>query len=97
MDTPDNSCSAEYERIIASDAPDLEKLAQAFDCVTAFIVRGAEREVALHRALQDREALVKTQIKMETMRHARAVFDDCYRRVQRSAQPSGRPAPSEAR
>jgi len=96
MDIPDNSCAADVDRILASGAPDLEKLAQAFDCITAFIVRHAEREAALNRALQDREALVKTQIKMETMRHARAVFEECYRRVQKSAQPPGRPVPSEA-
>jgi hypothetical protein len=97
MDIPDNSCAADVDRILDSDARDVEKLAQAFDCVTAFIVRNAEREIALHRALQDREALVKTQIKMETMRHARAVFEECYRRVQRSARQLGDPTHSEAR
>jgi hypothetical protein len=75
------SCNAELDAIMASDAPDMEKLSQAFDCITGFVVGNAEREIELARAMSDREAVVKTQIKMETIKHARAIFETCYLRV----------------
>jgi len=74
-------CSGEVERILASDLSDLEKVVQAFDCITAFIISHAQAEIELARALQDREDLLKTQIKKETMLHARSIFEHCYRRV----------------
>lgn len=77
----DASCSQEVERILASDQPDLEKVTQAFDCITRFVVRHALAEIELARALHDREEVVKIQIKKETMAHARAIFETCYRRV----------------
>ncbi|MCL5997471.1 MAG: hypothetical protein M1546_15650 [Chloroflexi bacterium] len=77
----DMSCAQEIDRIIASDGPDLEKLAQAFDCITTFMINNAAREVELSRVMQDREAVVKTQIKMETIKHARSIFEQCYRRI----------------
>jgi hypothetical protein len=54
------------------------KLARAFDWVTGRIVAHAEGEVETARALQDEEAVVKQQVKMETIRHARAIFEECY-------------------
>jgi hypothetical protein len=81
MQEPDDSCSHEVERILASDQPDLEKVTQAFDCITRFVVRHALAEMELARALQDREQLVTIQIKKETMAHARVIFETCYRRV----------------
>jgi hypothetical protein len=77
----DTSCADEVERILASDLPDLEKVARAFDCITGFIIGHARAEIELARALQDREQLVKTQIKKETMAHARSIFETCYRRT----------------
>jgi hypothetical protein len=77
----DTGCSGEVDRILASDLPDLEKVAQAFDCITAFIVGYARAEIELARALQDDEQLLKIQIKKETMAHARSIFEMCYRRV----------------
>jgi len=77
----DTDCSGEIERIAASDLPDLEKLARAFDCISGLIVRQAEADIELARALEDGEELLKTQIKKDTMLHARSVFEFCYRRV----------------
>jgi len=77
----DTSCSNEVERILASDLPELEKITQAFECITGFVVGHAEAEIELARALQDREQMLKTQIKKETMVHARSIFESCYRRV----------------
>ncbi len=77
----DTDCSHEVERILASDLSDLEKLTQAFDCITSFIIGHAGAEIALTRALQDRQQLIATQIKKETMAHARSIFEHCYCRV----------------
>jgi hypothetical protein len=74
-------CSPDIERILASDLPDLEKVAQAFDRITAFIISHATAEIELARALQDGEELLKTQIKKETVAHARSIFEMCYLRV----------------
>jgi len=77
----DTGCSSEVERILASDLPDLEKITQAFECITGFVVGHAQAEIELARALQDGEQMLKTQIKKETMVHARSIFESCYRRV----------------
>ena len=77
----DRDCSNEVERILASDLPDLDKVAQAFGCITAFVVGHAQAEIELARALQDGEQLLKTQIKKDTMAHARSIFETCYLRV----------------
>ena len=77
----DMSCAQEIDKIMASDEPDLEKLAQAFACITTFVIDNASRDIELSRVMQDREAVVKTQIKMETIKHARSIFEQCYRRI----------------
>ena len=64
-----------------SDLADLDKVAQAFGWVTGSIIKHGEQQVELARALQDRDAVVKEQIKLGVMRHARAVFNDCGRAV----------------
>ncbi len=81
MPSFDTDCSNEVERILASDLPDLDKLTQSFDCITAFVIGHAQADIELARALQDHEELLKTQIKKETMAHARSIFEHCYRRV----------------
>jgi hypothetical protein len=77
----DTSCADEVERIVASDLPDLEKVTRAFECITGFVIGHAQAEIELARAMQDGEELLKTQIKKETMAHARSIFEHCYRRV----------------
>jgi len=71
----------EFDQIIKSDLPDIEKLARAFDWVTGQVVSHAHLEIELARAMQDKESVIKHQIKMETLKFARGVFDDCYRRI----------------
>jgi len=77
----DTRCSDEVDRILSSDMPELEKVARAFDCITGFVIGNARAEIEIARSLQDRERLLKTQIKKETMTHARSIFETCYRRV----------------
>lgn len=81
MTTGEIGCSEEVERILGSELPDLDKLTQAFGCITGFVVDYAGHELELARALQDQEQVVRIQIKWETMKHARSIFESCYRRI----------------
>jgi hypothetical protein len=73
----------EVNRILSSDLGDLDKVMQAFDVITGSVIEAAEREVELSRAMGDRESLIREQIKMETVKHARAILHDCYMQVTR--------------
>lgn len=68
----------EYNAIIHSDRPELERVAAAFEWVTGQTVREGEREIELARATQDRERQVKEQIKVATIRHARQIFSESF-------------------
>jgi len=69
----------EYNQIMASDRPPIEKLRAGFEWITDLYLADAEREIELLRAMQDREALVKEQIKLSLVKHLRGVFEQCYR------------------
>ncbi|MCU0521393.1 MAG: hypothetical protein MUF84_11955 [Anaerolineae bacterium] len=72
---------AGLDRITRSDLPEMEKLIQSFDWVTRRIIELAQREVELARAMSDEELAVKQSIKMNTLKLARGVFQDCYIRA----------------
>ena len=76
-----NDCGPEVERILASDLSELEKVTQAFDCITRFIISHAQAEIELAQAVQDREQMIKTQIKKDTIAHARSILEQCYCRA----------------
>jgi hypothetical protein len=57
-----------------SNQPEADKLKEFFGRVTAQILEHGEKEVELARAMQDRESLVKHQIKLETIKTARSIF-----------------------
>jgi hypothetical protein len=69
----------EYNQIMAGDRPPIEKLRAGFEWITDLYLADGEREIELLRAMQDREALVKEQIKVSTVRHLRGIFEQCYR------------------
>jgi len=71
----------QLEEIYASDGSDLEKLKSAFDAITKTILEQSDHELEVLRALSDKEALVKEQIKKSTVKHVRYVFNHCYTRV----------------
>ena len=62
-----------------SEQPEVDKLKEFFGRVTGCIVAYGEKELELARAMQDREALVKVQIKLESVKTARAIFARGYR------------------
>jgi hypothetical protein len=64
--------------IFESDLSEADKLAQSFDCITSMYIQHAEQEIELLRAFGDNDALIKEQIKTETMKHVRSIFNDCF-------------------
>jgi len=77
----DTGCFDEVERILTSDLPDLDKISQAYDCITTFVIGHAQAEIEQARALQDPMQVLKTQVKRDTMAYARSIFEHCNRRV----------------
>ncbi len=69
------------EEIFNSEQAELEKLAQAFEWITSQHIKYGEQEIELCRAMQDKETLVKEQIKLSTIKYTRGVFSDCYQRA----------------
>ena len=61
-----------------SDQAEIDKLREFFGAITAQIVDYAEAEIELARAMDDRDLLVKQQVKRETVRTARAIFARGY-------------------
>ena len=66
------------KQIRDSNAADVDKLAQAFDQITNSVIEHAQHEIELARAMYDHEAIVKHQIKMEAIKSARGIFQDCF-------------------
>ena len=64
-----------------SEQPEIDKLVKFFDRITAQIVEFAEKEIELAQAIQDHESVVKQQVKMETIKHARRIFGQGYQIV----------------
>ncbi|MBN1249995.1 MAG: hypothetical protein JXC32_20190 [Anaerolineae bacterium] len=71
----------ELQRILDSDQDDMQRFVAAFDWLTRRIIEVAENEIELARAMRDQETVVKQQIKLQTLRTARDVFQTCYLRV----------------
>lgn len=66
------------ESLRASDIPDLERVARVFDFVIQQHIEQSQRDIELARALRDQEAVIREQIKQETLRYSRKVFNDSY-------------------
>ncbi len=69
---------SEFIEIMNQDIPELEKLTQGFKHATDSIITYAEHEIELARALQDKEKLVKEQIKLSMAKHAQTIYEDCF-------------------
>ena len=62
-----------------ADLPEAEKMARIFYHITNSILTHEQQELELLRAMGDRENLIKEQIKLSTMEHARSVFSQCFK------------------
>jgi hypothetical protein len=71
----------EFDAILASDTPDIDKLAWAFGRITDDIISYARQEIEMAIALHDRDAKIRVQIKMDTLKHARHIFATNYLRI----------------
>jgi len=67
--------------IFNSDLSEIDKLARSFDHITGIQITHAAGEIELLKAMGDQQGLVKEQIKMETLKHTRSVFQDCFWRA----------------
>lgn len=72
---------SDYQEIFKQDLPEIEKLTQGFDWLTRMYIASYQNQVELAHAMQDNEALVKEQIKMEIMKFVRGMFNDCHFRA----------------
>ena len=70
----------DFLTIFETDLSEAEKIRRSFDHVTSFYIQHSEKEIEMLRAMRDKENLIKEQIKMETMKHVRSIFNDCFRR-----------------
>ncbi len=68
----------DYRHIFETDLSELEKLSQGFRWAIDQMIRYSEAELEVQRALGDQQELVKTQIKISTLKFAQRVFMDNY-------------------
>jgi hypothetical protein len=73
--------SPQIEAIMSADLPEIEKLSRAYVFLISQHIEIAEREVEVFKALGDQEALVKEQIKANTMAYTLNVFRHLYLRA----------------
>lgn len=71
----------EFDAILASDMPDIDKLAWAFGRITDDIIAYARQEIEMANALHDQDARIRVQIKRDTLKHARHIFATSYVRI----------------
>ncbi|MEW5871107.1 MAG: hypothetical protein AB1894_17665 [Chloroflexota bacterium] len=72
---------SQFDQVFETDLPEIEKLSQGFYWVTAMYIESYQNQAEICRAMQDRDALVKEQIKLEMMKTVREIFDTCYFRA----------------
>ena len=70
----------DFLAIFDSDLSEADKLARSFDHITSLHIQHAEQEIELLRAMGDKDQLIKEQIKTETIKHVRNIFNDCFMR-----------------
>ena len=69
----------DYFAIFKKKISDMDKLTESFRMVTDQFIEHEQHAIELARVLQDDEAVLKSQIKLSVMKHARQVFEDCYK------------------
>jgi hypothetical protein len=77
--TPETDFFDALNAIKQADLKEVDRLARAFDLITRQVIAHSEQDVELARAVQDTDWLIKNQIKLEVMKSARRIFEDCYR------------------
>ena len=68
-------------QIFASQAPEVERVAEGFHWILELQLAASDRQVELLHAMGDKQNLVKEQIKNSTMQHTLKIFDECFLRA----------------
>ncbi len=69
------------QEVYASSAPDVEKLALAFEAISRRILSTYANELEVYSAMQDEQNVLKERIKYGVMQSAREILNNCYREV----------------
>ena len=77
--TGDKDWPGLVKKIKESKMPEIEKLAHAFALITGRTLKHASDEIEVAQAMSDEEALIKHQVKMETIKHIRGIFQECHK------------------
>jgi hypothetical protein len=68
-----------FRDIKESDLAEVDKLARAFEWVTSRMLEHGNVEIEIAHAMDDKDALVKVQMRLEVVKSVRVIFQDCYR------------------
>lgn len=71
----------EYEEIFVSDLSEADKIAKGFHHIINSIITHSNNEIEILKAMNDRETLIKEQIKLSTIQHAQSIFNMAYQRA----------------
>ncbi len=71
----------DFNRIIDSDLPDLEKLVRVYRLATSDFIEASRRQTELLQVMGDKEQIIKEQIKLGVMESAWEMFENCFLKV----------------
>jgi hypothetical protein len=66
-------------------ADDIERLKETFEALSGSFITNVENDIEVARARADREALIREQIKVSVMKHARELFQHAYTLVRQQS------------
>ena len=61
-----------------SDHTPLQQITAGFDYATRLIIEQCDRDIEVNRALGDQQAVIREQIKRQTIIHARGILNTCH-------------------
>lgn len=78
---PGIDLTPQIEAIITADIPDIEKLSKAYVFIISQHIEISKRELEVLKALGDQEAIIKEQIKANTMAYTLGMFRQLHLRA----------------
>jgi len=74
----ENYITTKLKAIIDSNMDELDKMTRSFDLITSQILKQSDHQIELLRVLNHQEDLVKEQIKNNTMKHVREIYNTSH-------------------